>query len=81
MLSGCAQSVKEEQFAAQERTLPEFPAWAKPVHVADPKTREDELTTTARERAGRGQANKIILSTRSWYGGVVRDYANPAAAR
>jgi outer membrane murein-binding lipoprotein Lpp len=72
--AGCAAFQKTEQFAAQKRTLPRFPEYGQPVNVA---LQRDPAKQAARERAGRAKANTIIVRLRTWYDGVVRDYAMP----
>lgn len=43
------------------RSIPKAPDYMKPVYVADPVLAEDPYDTAARERAGRLQANRIIV--------------------
>lgn len=57
------------------RDLPAAPEFAKPVVVPEPKRGETLILVAARERAGRLQANRIIVAFRDWYAGVRSDYA------
>jgi hypothetical protein len=70
-LSGCATS-GEPPIA---RVLPNPPAFAQPVTVAQPKKGEPLVAIAARERAGRLAANGRIKSFVEWYEGVRADYA------
>jgi hypothetical protein len=57
------------------RNLPDAPAYARPVTVADPRGGEDALMYAARERLGRVQANCVITHFRDWYQRVRLAYA------
>lgn len=61
------------------RTLPEAPAFARPVKVAPPKVGEDVLLVAARERAGRAKANDIIACFDRWYAAVKDAYGQVVA--
>lgn len=72
MLSGCANSVSD--MAVRDRDLPTKPEWAAPVSVKDPEGGEDAREVAARERAGRLQANRIIVKFGNWYAGIRSGY-------
>lgn len=77
-LSGCA---KSPPISAVTRDLPIEPAFAREVHVT-PRAEDDELTAAGRERAGRQQANDIIVCFVDWYRRVRATYGqNPAESQ
>ncbi len=57
------------------RSLPPLPSYAAPVAVAEPAEGEDTRAVAARERAGRVQANRVIVSVSDWYSCVRARYA------
>lgn len=73
MLAGCAASGS----APITRSLPEEPAFARPVLVADPQPGEAAVAVAARERAGRLAANRVITGMRAWYSDVRVQFAAP----
>lgn len=58
------------------RNMPGVPAYMKPVYVADPKIGEDPLIIAARERAGRIQANRIIVRGGKEWSAVQKEFAS-----
>lgn len=50
-----------------KRDLPPLPEWAQIVSIAKPKAGEDVLLIAARERAGRGEANRRLSALSRWY--------------
>jgi hypothetical protein len=61
-----------------KRELPPAPEFARP--VADPVHRVGSpmITIAGREKAGRLQANKIIVEYNEWYEAVRRSYSGAA---
>ncbi|MBB3810069.1 hypothetical protein [Pseudochelatococcus contaminans] len=57
------------------RDLPPLPAYAETVKVRKPTLGEDPLVIAARERAGRGAANRRIKALVAWYDCVRTQYA------
>ncbi|MGV6876654.1 hypothetical protein ACUSIJ_28810 [Pseudochelatococcus sp. B33] len=73
MLAACAGSTQGK--VEVRRDLPQFPSWGIPVTVPQPKAGDDPLVIAARERAGRGEANRRITALGQWYGAVRAEYA------
>lgn len=65
-LSACATSIE----ADTRRQLPAAPSWVEPVRTPTPKAGDNPIAVAARERAGKAQANKIIIKFKGWYDGV-----------
>lgn len=61
------------------RTLPNLPAYVSPVVVPSPKKGDDALVVAARERSGRSEANRRLISTGKWYECVRKSYADGVA--
>ena len=57
-LMGCSTSGSREVLA---QSVPGAPSYMRPVAVADPALGDDPYEIAARERAGRIQANRIII--------------------
>lgn len=76
-LAGCAGLTPAK--VTVHRDLPQSPSWAIPVAVPPPKAGDDPLMIAARERAGRGDANRRIIALRDWYEAIRADYAGEGA--
>lgn len=59
------------------RDLPPPPDYWGAVQVQEPRAGEDLLIITARERAGRLEANNRLDASRDWYETVREEFANP----
>lgn len=73
MLAGCAASTPAK--VEVWRDLPPSPSYLQPVTVPAPRAGEDPLAIAARERAGRGEANRRITALGRWYDAVRAEYA------
>lgn len=71
LLVGCNQSAGNVPLA---REMPAAPAFLRPVEVSEPREGEREIVVAARERAGRQQANAIIVQAREWIERVRKSY-------
>lgn len=69
-LMACSASSRQQVIP---RDIPGAPAYLKPVYVADPKLGEDPYQIAARERAGRLQANRIIVRGATEWNAVAAD--------
>lgn len=75
-LTGCAGSRLTS--TPVKRDLPPEPAFAREVHVKHQAT-DDRLIAAGRERAGRQQANDIIVCFVDWYRKVRETYGREQA--
>lgn len=57
------------------RDIPPAPSYMKPVHVKDPVLAEDPYAIAARERAGRLQANRIIVKGAAEWNTMAAEFA------
>jgi hypothetical protein len=57
------------------RDVPGAPAYLQPVYVADPKLGEDPYKIAARERAGRLQANRVIVKGATEWNTMAGEFA------
>lgn len=69
-LMGCSASGRAQVIP---RAVPMAPAYLAPVFVPDPVLGEDPYDTAARERAGRLQANRIIVKGAAEWNAVAAD--------
>ena len=60
------------------RLIPGPPAYLTPVEVRNPQLGEDPYQIAARERAGRLQANRVIVRGAEEWSALARDIAAPA---
>lgn len=63
VFAGCVTSGSDHVLS---RTLPPTPAWAKEVHVSEPRPDEFTEERAAVERKGRLEANRIITALVGW---------------
>lgn len=77
MLGACSTS---KTVSEVRRDLPALPEWAMPVKVRKPASGDDPLVIAARERAGRGVANRRIKALMAWYDCVRIQYAGGECA-
>lgn len=71
-LMGCSTSGSANVLA---RDVPGAPSYMRPVGVADPKLGEDPYLIAARERAGRLQANRIIVRGSAEWNTMAAEFA------
>ena len=67
ILSGCG-AFNRAVFAVNERTLPDKPGYVAPVEPGCDVPGDDILKIAGCERAGRVDANAIIVCFADWYG-------------
>jgi hypothetical protein len=79
-LSLMACSASNNQLRIIDRNLPGPPSYLQPVGVKAPTLGEDPYDIAARERAGRLQANRIIVKGRTAWLTMKKDFAPKAAA-
>ena len=73
-LMGCSTSGSQRVVA---RSIPAAPSYLTPVQVKTPALGEDPYAIAARERAGRLQANRIIVKAAAEWNMVAADIAAP----
>lgn len=61
--------------AVLPRDVPGAPSYMVPVRVADPVLGEDPFAIAARERAGRVQANRVIVKAANEWNTMAADFA------
>jgi hypothetical protein len=78
-LISCSASGAKVNTAVPTLSLPDPPAYLRPVAVADPKLGDDPLLVAARERQGRLQCNARVNSGVSDWKAMQSFYAKPVA--
>lgn len=71
---GCSTSGSQK---VMPRSVPGAPPYMQPVIVPNPKLGEDPYEIAARERAGRLQANRIIVRGATEWNRVAAEFAAP----